>query len=282
MRNWRALYGVFAILCVLAASCFISSCSSLDGRTHRRPPAKGLPPGRSGWWSPDFDTLVKNAVGHLDTGSVTFNPPAEMRVGQSQDMEVIISRIVHDKIAEALRGGRTSTTMEVRIAPEMSAELRAASSDEFSIKPLSSQDPVQTFGPDGKARWIWHIEPLKAGHDEEISLVIRAIVFVPGQKLPVDAITQVVTITVDAKPWSEAMLDFVHDNWQWLWTALLVPFVPWAWKKLQKGYRRPARHRSLSPRRKASIPVVKGEAEIRTAASVAASDLETPHAAKEK
>jgi hypothetical protein len=311
MRNWRVLYGGFAILCVLVAIALfcswrlyvrdIPAYETESSRTVVLQDSRvggdvgSFPrPAPTAWSPEDIDAFVhetvKSAVDHLKTGSVTFNPPAEMRVGQTQHMEAVISQNVRDKIAEALEGGRTTTRLDLRVAPRMSAELMA-SSDEFRITPLSGENPEKTFGTDGKARWIWGIEPLKAGKGETISLVIKAIVFVPigenGRDLPEDAITKVVTLTVDAKAWPETVFDFVKENWQWLWTALLVPFVPWAWGKLRnrstKTLATSPVHSAATTPGEAKVPVVKGEAEIRTTASVnAVSDPETPHVTKEK
>jgi hypothetical protein len=180
------------------------------------------------------DDVVHRAVNRLPTGSLTFNAPSEMRVGETRDMEAVVSRKAHDKIAQALRGGGIATTVRLKVAPTMAAQL-LASDREFHITALQPDVPL-VFGPDGKIHWFWRIEPLKSGRNLEMQLILQAVFEAGGRNdtKRLNAITRAVVIRVNAQnPWDQG-IGFFKDNWQWLWTALLVPLAGWAWTDRRK------------------------------------------------
>jgi hypothetical protein len=70
----------------------------------------------------------------------------------------------------------------------------------------------------------------------EMQIVVQAIVDVThgGVLRPMNAISRDIIIRVKAKTLPESLWGFVKEQWQWLWTALLVPFMLWAWEKFRR------------------------------------------------
>ena len=40
-----------------------------------------------------------------------------------------------------------------------------------------------------------------------------------------------------AVPWPDRVTGFAESNWQWLWTAILVPVVGLVWRRLRTRHR---------------------------------------------
>jgi hypothetical protein len=77
----------------------------------------------------------------------------------------------------------------------------------------------------GVTEWKWEIEPTETG-PKRLHLTLSAIIQVRGSNEIFDVETFDRTLVVRVTLLSQ-LSSFVKDNWQRLWTAILIPVVGW-------------------------------------------------------
>jgi hypothetical protein len=176
--------------------------------------------------------------GHVDRlldeqplASVAFNTPNSLRLHESAEIELLLSlqESIEELEAQVAQVGEREGA-RVRITPEMEAELTGL---DFEIEPITPQR--QLVGQRDVTRWRWQVRPIKTG-DLRLHLTLTAFVQVAGETRPRSIRTFDRTLIVNVT-WTERVASFLEANWQWLWTAVLVPIALWG---LQSYRRRSA------------------------------------------
>ncbi len=176
------------------------------------------------------DLLLKK----LDWGNIAFNSPEEMNLGEPETIKLILSGNQSIQKIEAILkkdlGVKNKISgANVKISELMKAELNASESD-FKIESWSDKEQaVSTTEP---TEWIWKVTPKKAGK-KDIHLRLSAIVKIEGSISPLNIKTFDKYINVKVTT-AKMVSMFISDNWQWLWTAILVPLSPLMWNEYQK------------------------------------------------
>lgn len=174
---------------------------------------------------PDLEALIEKEVQKLRESKIVFNPPREM---QEQKMEKIEARISFEDIgpalAQGLEGSGTPQTETLKVSPIMNVTL-TGDPTAFQIEGSGAEQVVA-----GKpfAQWDWYVTPLKSG-DQNLTLTATATIYTPerGEK-PAYYKTLEKPILVHVDRW-RASKQFFANNWQWLWTVILVPGVGLLW-----------------------------------------------------
>ncbi|MGH3842205.1 MAG: hypothetical protein ACRDS0_12280 [Pseudonocardiaceae bacterium] len=127
--------------------------------------------------APPDDNFTKNehiAEQELRPGSILYNPPEQMRVGEAEQIEVRITRQLSADIYKDLKGRGPPRVEESPITADMKVEL-IGDPEAFDIRAMSS--PVQSvFG--SYTEWYWNVTPLSSGIH---SLSIKATFLYQGQ-----------------------------------------------------------------------------------------------------
>jgi hypothetical protein len=175
-----------------------------------------IPPGT-------YDDLVRGAFAELvKPGRLLFNPPDRMRLGQTERVEVRLTRTLEldAELLEQLRGRGKPQLEEIPAAPRMAVTLDG---DGFRIKAYSDEEQAVT--QDGITIWEFDICGIKRGQQR---LVIRVSlrIPVPGQSFECQSIP-VRETTIDVQVGVPARVGhFVSSNWQWfIGTAIAVAAV---------------------------------------------------------
>jgi len=112
---------------------------------------------------------------------------------------------------------------------------------DFDIERTSdARQPVATTGV---TMWAWSIEPTDPG-TRSLHLTLSALIDVDGNEETYTVKTFDRTWTV-VVPWPDRVTGFAGENWQWLWTAILLPLVAFVWRRLrmrQRGGEHPVAH----------------------------------------
>lgn len=184
----------------------------------------------------DQDLLaVDRILSRLELGNVAFNAPATLWVRETAIIELLLS-MQHsiEELQKAITAPGEKAGARVRISNEMEARL---SGPGFKIEAITPE--VQAVSASEPTQWKWEIEPTKSG-SHHIHLTLSAHLQVEGQRVPRLIRTFERSIRVNVT-WRERAGLFLSGNWQWLWTAILVPVVPWLlrrWKRVGKKQRR--------------------------------------------
>lgn len=217
-----------AVLAVIWSSCTLDSVE---------PPATSAPSSRR---------RLDGAIRSLPWGNLTFNPPPDvMPYGTTSRVSLLVSPELPmarlQELALQLQDNNgDAIDSRAQVSEYMRAELHASGG--LVVKPLSARDQ----GVPGRSitTWMWEIAvrddfEAEGNGDEYVGATLYALLN-SGTDQAVPLRSWHHDVAVKITPYQRARR-FVADNYQWLWTAFLVPAIPavWQWSK-----RKP-----LSPRR---------------------------------
>jgi hypothetical protein len=160
-----------------------------------------------------------------ERGSIFWNPPGRMRVGQGERIEVRLGdpSVAVAKLRNGLRGRGEPRIDHLEVAPLMRVELMA-DPDDFSIRALSNQD--QFVRPGTVARWDFDVTPLRGGL-RRIHLLASMRIRIEGKEEVVDLPSYETEVKVVVAP-ARAVGLFCRKNWQWIAGTVAIPIVVWA------------------------------------------------------
>jgi hypothetical protein len=169
-----------------------------DNRTSVNPPAH--------WAATAAQAAVRR-------GLLAFNPPAEMRQGRSDRVEVGIARsaALWDTLVEGMRGRGDPQFEEISTSTVMSVELKG---DAFQVTGYSATE--QVVAP--TARWEFDVRPVQAGRQTLILCVCLSVALpgfhhAEGGRISVPVVERSIRIRVSV---SYGARRFLAGNWQWL------------------------------------------------------------------
>lgn len=188
----------------------------------------------------DLEAIIEKEVQKLRDSKIVFNPPREMQEQKTEKIEARISfEDIGPAISQGLEGRGTPETATLKVSPIMRLTL-TADPTAFHIEGSGAEQVVA-----GKpfAQWDWYVTPLKSG-DLHLILTATATIDVPGRgDKPAYYKTLEKPITVRVDRW-RASKKFLANNWQWLWTVLVVPGLGLLWglrkrrqRKVRAGFR---------------------------------------------
>jgi hypothetical protein len=102
----------------------------------------------------------------------------------------------------------------------------------FKIEAITPK--VQAVSEQSITEWKWEIEATRSGI-QRLHLTLSALLNVEGEKMP--RAIQIFERTI--KVWvtlPQKLYEVVADNWQWLWTAILIPIVGWIIRKSKQRH----------------------------------------------
>jgi len=187
---------------------------------HRRPrPPATRPQGTGG----SYDNLVRRAFAEtVHPGRLLFNPPNQMRLGQTERVEVRLTRTLtlDAELLEHLHGRGEPQLEEIPTAPLMAVTLKG---DGFRISAYSDEEQIVTH--EGLTMWEYDIRALKRGQQRLVTCVSLRIP-VAGQPFEHKSIP-VREATIDVQVGAPALVAYlVVGNWQWfIGTAIAIAAV---------------------------------------------------------
>jgi hypothetical protein len=195
---------------------------------------------------PPFKSELDRILAGLPLANAAFNAPATLKVNESAVIQLFLSgeqpiRKLQDQLTELgeKEGAR------IRASDRMEARLSGLG---FKIEAISPA--VQLVSGQGVTEWRWEIEPTRVG-TRRLHLTLSALIDLKGIESPYAVRTFERSLDVRVT-WGERLTGFVSDNWQWLWTALLIPLGGWALSRRRDRSR--DRSRAGRPRAGAASP----------------------------
>jgi hypothetical protein len=168
-------------------------------------------------------SAVDDLLAQLPLGRIVFNVPSTMALAQSYEIKLLLSASRSlEELQKELPGKIEGA--EIRIAPKMEARLTG---QDFTISAVKPE--IQGVSGQETTEWEWEVRPLSSGA-HQLHLTINVILFVNGVETPRSITTFDKKITVEVSL-GQRVFSFIANNWQWLWTAVLIPVVAWLWKK---------------------------------------------------
>jgi hypothetical protein len=180
---------------------------------------------------PTFDPAdeVAQAVARLPVATVAFNTPTELGRGETATIKLLLSPAtisIADLEKRVDEAGEKSGA-HVKYSRVMEATL---ASEDFDVTPLSPQQQFVAAGQE--TEWLWQVKPKRTGK-LHLFLTLNAIIKIGDQTNAYKVKTFSRTLTIDVSLGTH-IRDFVKANWQWAWTAVLVPVGLWLYRRRVK------------------------------------------------
>ena len=186
-----------------------------------RNPHPGVTPGLSG----DID----DTLDQLELAQVAFNAPTDLGLHEPAVIQLLLSgrRPIKELKASLTALGKREGA-RVRASDSMEAQLAGVG---FAVQAITPA--VQLVSRDAVTEWRWEVEPTETG-TRRLHLTLSAIVDVNGREgtYTVRVFERTLEVRVSLR---ERLTGFVGDNWQWLWTALLIPIVGWLLRQRRRA-----------------------------------------------
>lgn len=164
----------------------------------------------------------------LHKGSIAFNAPETLHRGESAEIALLVGLGNQSAALKAALQGPSSQKQSaaVQIADQMQAKLTGIG---FDIQPESAE--TQTVGVLNMTQWRWQVSPTRTGK-LRLHLTLNALLKNDGETQAVTIRTFDRTIPINVT-FNEQLSSFFGDNWQWLFTTLLLPIGVSLWRVLR-------------------------------------------------
>ncbi len=181
----------------------------------------------------ELDELDRE-VAKLHEGKILFNPPSEMKQGKRERIEARVSfEDIGAALSQDLKGRAAPQIEPVKVSSIMKVIL-TGDQDAFAIEQFGTDEQIIKGRP--FAQWSWDVTPLQSGK-RSLHLQVTAVVSVAGNDKTIGIPVIDKRIQVHISPWF-ASKRFVSNNWQWLWTVIVIPGAGLLW-----GLRKKRRHK---------------------------------------
>ncbi|OAI43387.1 hypothetical protein AYO38_10840 [bacterium SCGC AG-212-C10] len=154
--------------------------------------------------------MIRDRLGRI-AGSIVYNPPETMNLGEASRVEVRIApaSVGSSALKDRLEGLGEPVIEPIQTTLLMRVEMRGAN---FDIVQLSSTEQIITDTE--PTSWLFDVTPRKRGR---LKLIITAdaVIELPGRgsgTLSLPPFER--TVRVDVQ-WSESVADFVRGSWGW-------------------------------------------------------------------
>ena len=160
---------------------------------------------------------IDRVLAGLPRANVAFNAPSTLRLDEPAVIQLLLSgrRSIRRLKEEITALGRREGA---RIMASDSMEAHLVGSG-FKIEAITPT--VQPASGAGVTEWKWEVEPTKAG-TQRLYLTLSALLELEGKQSVYTVRTFERSLDVRV-PLRERLSGFAGRNWQWLWTALLLP-----------------------------------------------------------
>ncbi|MDR6475162.1 hypothetical protein J2778_002656 [Paraburkholderia graminis] len=170
---------------------------------------------------------VDDALASLPKVPMAFNTPPPMNVDDNEaKIELRIGPSQSSaELVQSITAPGSVQVHEVQISNRMKATLFA---DPDGLSVTSRSPALQAVSGRAPSVWVWSVKPRKAG-EYPVHVALEAEVKIDGELTPrlIDVFDGTIAVTITPR---QRVEHFAKDNWQWLWTALLVPVGGWWWK----------------------------------------------------
>ncbi len=184
----------------------------------------------------ELDELDRE-MAKLHEGKILFNPPSEMKQGKRERIEARVSfEDIGVALSQDLKGRAAPQIEPVKVSSIMKVIL-TGDQDAFAIEQFGADEQIVKGRP--FAQWSWDVTPLQSGK-RSLHLQVTAVVSVAGQDKTIGIPVIDKKIQVHISPWF-ASKRFVSNNWQWLWTVIVVPGAGLFWGLRKKKRRKQSR-----------------------------------------
>jgi len=167
----------------------------------------------------------------LGIANIAFNTPESMSLNEAKKVELLLSTSLskEDLKKEVEKHGVEGNIRgeEVKISDQMEAILTG---DGFQITEVLPTR--QAISKTSETEWTWDVRALKTGK-LRLHLTLNALVTIGDNPQPYPIKTYDKEYIVEVGR-IDSVVNFARNNWQWLWTTIVLPVGAWLWKRKRR------------------------------------------------
>jgi len=231
MTRMRVIIGSIAVIVAILA--FISFWT-LQREYVKSPPVTGAPFPLVKPLTPspppriDRFGAIDQILEKLEFGNIAFNAPQSMNLNNTAMIQLLLGLAVPtDELKRMIEAEGEKVGAQIRVSDRMEALLTGPN---FAITAVTPE--IQAVSRSNITEWKWEVKPISKGRNY-LHLTISSLLDVDGASTPRTIRTFDKIIDVEVT-WHQRVFSFVENNWQWLWTAILIPIVGWLWKRKKR------------------------------------------------
>ena len=174
------------------------------------------------------DEMIDDIFKNMKWGNIVFNVPDSMKLYETRGIHLVLSAAkTVEQIEKKIQEQGDLRNRRIRISRIMVANLKGSG---FEINSITESLQVVDMSED--TEWRWEVTSRQPGM-RNLYLTMDAIVTIEGQDRPhtIHSLSEVIIVHVSLQ---QRISGFVANNWQWLWSAILVPFIGWLWERRKK------------------------------------------------
>jgi YVTN family beta-propeller protein len=189
-----------------------------------------------------FDTAkyVEEQLNKLLPGRIFFNPPQEMTVGETERVEVRLTKASIENLSteNLTKGTRGRGESQIENVTNVSSFMKVhLTGDNFDIKALSEEE--QFVSSEGFRQWEFDVTPLESGTQKlQLTVAVRILISNIGEeKISYPAFEKLINVKVNPGYFTGK---FIENNLQWILTTMIGlsgVIMGWIIKKKRKKER---------------------------------------------
>jgi hypothetical protein len=177
-------------------------------------------------------SAVDDILKTMNWGNIAFNAPQSIRLKETAQIQLLLS---FEQSIEDLRNAVTAAGEKegarIQVSNRMAARLTGPN---FQITAITPEQ--QAITSKGVTEWKWEIKSTTAGK-QLLHLTLSALFNIDGAPSQRAIRTFDKTIEVQVTLAQQAS-EFIVNNWQWIWAAVLVPVCACLWKSVKARKKR--------------------------------------------
>lgn len=168
----------------------------------------------------------------LSKAAMAFNTPDMIKLGNSADMQLIIDPTkTAEQIKKEIEAEGSKLGADIQVSKVVVAKVLAP---DFEVIEFIEKGR-QAIDFNGPTEWRWTITPKKIG-EHKVNVTVSAVIEIDGDRAErlIKVFDREIAVTVTP---AEAVKFFFSKNWEWFWSAIVLPFFVWMWKQYKKKKR---------------------------------------------
>jgi hypothetical protein len=175
-------------------------------------------------------TDLENLIEENFKGIMTHNIPNKMKLGE---VDIVKLRISRSKKVKEFKINSNDSIYSIKTSSIMKVSLIDGSNESFEIKEITNNTQFLSDDVENSyTEWSWNVLPKKSGNNKLILIIYIKRNTEFGTHLKGYPVFEDEILIETNLNWS--LKNFISDNWNWLLSTLIIPFIILIYKNYKK------------------------------------------------
>lgn len=169
---------------------------------------------------------LDDLLAKIKARNIAFNVPSPINLDDTAILQLKLGDAPIEHLSKMIVAPGKKDGAHIEVSEVMVAHLEGSN---FAVTPVTPEK--QAINKAGITEWMWEVKPKSEGK-QHLHLVVSMRFKVDGESVERTVQTFDKEIEIEVTKWQQVS-GFFKGNWQWLWTAILLPTFIWLRKKKQ-------------------------------------------------